>query len=217
MMDLYYRILNSGIELPLSAGSANGVKATPAGYERVYVRLGKEGLDYPAFMDALKRGRSFSTNGPVVELTVDGAYGPGDRIALKRKEEHRFHARARARSLLDSLELVVNGAVVASQKGDDTHELTLDRAVRLDRSSWAAVRAFAKSDRSEVFAHTSPVYFNVKGKPVIVPASVKDLLGKMDALIAYTEHFEGFREERHRKETLAVYREARNVLSRRLR
>ena len=42
MMDLYYRILNSGIPLPLSAGSANGVKATPVGYDRVYVRLGDD-------------------------------------------------------------------------------------------------------------------------------------------------------------------------------
>ncbi len=217
MMDLYYRILNSGIELPLSAGSANGVKATPVGYDRVYVRLGKEKLDYPAFMDALKRGRSFSTNGPIVELAVDDAYGPGDRIALKRAGEHRFHARARARGALESLELVVNGAVVAAQKGEDARELTLDKALRLDRSSWAAVRAFAKSDRSEVFAHTSPVYLTVKGKPVVVPASVKDLVQKLDLLIAYTQHLEGFRDERQRKETLDLYREARRVLSRRLR
>ena len=58
MMDLYYRILNSGTELPLSAGSANGVKATPVGYDRVYVRLRKGQFDYPGFMQALKRGTS---------------------------------------------------------------------------------------------------------------------------------------------------------------
>jgi hypothetical protein len=76
MMDLYYRILNSGMELPLSAGSANGVKATPVGYDRVYVRLGEEAFDYPSFMRALKQGRSFSTNGPILELDVDGRHGP---------------------------------------------------------------------------------------------------------------------------------------------
>jgi hypothetical protein len=217
MMDLYYRILNSGIELPLSAGSANGVKATPVGYDRVYVRLGKEKLDYPTFMDALKRGRSFSTNGPIVDLVVDGAHGPGDRIAMKHAEEHRFQARARARGPLDGLELIVNGEVVALQKGQDVRELTLDRTLRLDRSSWVAVRAFEKSDRSEVFAHTSPAYLTLEGKPVVVPASVRDLVQKTDLLIAYTEHLDGFREERHRKETLDVYREARQVLARRLR
>jgi hypothetical protein len=83
MMDLYYRILNSGIPLPLSAGSANGVKATPVGYNRVYVRLGDRPLDYPAFMEALKEGRSFSTNGPILEVDVDGRQGPGDRIDVR--------------------------------------------------------------------------------------------------------------------------------------
>jgi hypothetical protein len=56
MMDLYYRILNSGIQLPLTAGSANGVKATPVGYDRVYVRLGKDTFDYPGFMHAPEAG-----------------------------------------------------------------------------------------------------------------------------------------------------------------
>jgi hypothetical protein len=216
MMDLYYRILNSGIELPLSAGSANGVKATPVGYDRVYVRLGKGKLDYGAFMDALKRGRSFSTNGPVLELEVDGAHGPGDRLEGGR-EEHRFQARARSRGELESLQLVVNGQVVAAQMGQGARELNLEKALRLDRSSWVAARAFERSDRSEVFAHTSPVYLTVNGKPVVVPSSVKDLVQKIDQLIAYTERLDGFREERHRKETLEVYREARRVLARRLR
>jgi hypothetical protein len=222
-MDLYYRILNSGIQLPLSAGSANGVKATPVGYDRVYVRLGKERIDYPGFMNALKRGRSFSTNGPILELVVDGASGPGDRIDIRRGQELRFSARARSRGALERLELVVNGRVVAEQTGQDVRELTLEKALRLDRSSWAAVRAFEHPASAEswrpaglVFAHSSPVYLTLRGKPVVVPDSVRDLLLKIDRLIAHTERLEGFREERHRKETLDVYRQARKVLARRL-
>ena len=223
MMDLYYRILNSGIELPLSAGSANGVKATPVGYDRVYVRLGKGEFDYPGFMQALKRGTSFSTNGPILELEVDGGHGPGDRIETRRGEEHRFRARARSRGELEVLQLIVNGQVVAEQTGRDVRELTLEKALRFDRSSWAAVRAFERSDSVEswqpaglVFAHTSPVYFFLEGRPVVVPESVRDLLQKIDRLIAHTERLDGFRQEAHRKETLDVYREAREVLSRRL-
>jgi hypothetical protein len=223
MMDLYYRILSSGIELPLSAGSANGVKATPVGYDRVYVRLGPEKLDYPTFMDALKRGRSFSTNGPILDLAVDGRHGPGDRVDIRKGQELRLRARARSRGPLESLELVVNGRVVGAQAGTDARELVLEKALRLDRSSWAAVRAFERPATAEswqpaghVFAHTSPVYLLVGGKPVVVPDSVRDLLQKIDRLIAHTERLEGFREERHRKETLEVYREARKVLARRL-
>jgi uncharacterized protein YlzI (FlbEa/FlbD family) len=223
MMDLYYRILNSGIELPLSAGSANGVKATPVGYDRVYVRLGKEKLEYPGFMQALKQGRSFSTNGPILDLDVDGGKGPGDRIDIRVGEEHRFRARARSRGELESLQLVVDGEVVAEQTGQGPRELTLEKALRFDRSSWAAVRAFERAASIEawqpaglVFAHTSPVYFLLEGRPVVVPESVQDLLQKIDTLIAHTRRLEGFREEAHREETLDVYRQAREVLQRRL-
>jgi len=223
MMDLYYRILNSGVQLPLSAGSANGVKATPVGYDRVYVRLGKDGLDYPGFMHALKQGRSFSTNGPILEIEVDGRHGPGDRIDLLPGQEHRLRARARSRGPLERLELIVNGEVVAEQTGQDIRELTLEKALRFDRSSWVAVRAFERSDLTElwrpaglVFAHTSPLYFLLGGKPVVVPGSVRDLLERIDRLIAHTERMEGFRQESHRRETLDVYREARQVLRQRL-
>jgi len=51
---------------------------------------------------------------------------------------------------------------------------------------------------------------------VLVPESVEDLVQKIDRLIAHTERLEGFRQESHRKETLDVYREAREVLKRRL-
>jgi hypothetical protein len=46
--------------------------------------------------------------------------------------------------------------------------------------------------------------------------STEVLLQKIDRLIAHTERLEGFRQESHRKETLDVYREAREVLRRRL-
>ena len=223
MMDLYYRILNSGIQLPLSAGSANGVKATPAGYDRVYVHLGENGLDYAGFMLALKQGRSFSTNGPILEVDVDGRYGPGDRIDIRPGHEYRLRARARSRGPLERLQLIVNGGVVAERTGQDVRELTLEKALRFDRSSWAAIRAFERADSAEfwrpaglVFAHTSPLYVLLGGRPVVVPESVQDLLQKIDQLIAHTQHLEGFRQESHRQETLDVYREAREVLRRRL-
>lgn len=209
--------------LPLSAGSANGVKATPVGYDRVYVRLGKDRFEYPAFMGALKQGRSFSTNGPILELDADGRHGPGDRIEIRPGQEVRLRARTRSRGELEVLQLIVNGQVVAERTGQGVRELTLQKALRFDRSSWVAVRAFERSDSVEswrpaglVFAHSSPLYFILEGKPVVVPESVQDLLQKIGRLIAYTERLDGFRQESHRKETLDVYRKAREVLSRRL-
>ncbi len=103
MMDLHYRILNSGISLPSSAGSANGVKATPVYYDR-----------------------------------VDGRYGPGDRIEIRRGEERRLRARARSRGELEVLQLILNGEVVDERRGQGARELVLEGVHRFDRSSWVS-------------------------------------------------------------------------------
>jgi hypothetical protein len=84
------------------------------------------------------------------------------------------------------------------------------------QTSRSFLRAFESSGRSEVFAHSSPIYFVVGGQPVVVPESARDLVQKIDLLIAHTEVLDGFRRESHRKETLDVYRAARDVLNRRL-
>jgi hypothetical protein len=70
-MEIYYRFLNCGFRLPVSAGSASGVVPSPIGYNRVYVRL-HDTFSYEGWFRALKAGRSFATNGPMLFFTVDG-------------------------------------------------------------------------------------------------------------------------------------------------
>lgn len=79
-MSIYYRFLDCGFRLGASAGSASGVKPSPLGFERVYVHLTGE-FSYAEWFRALKRGRSFATNGPMLFLTVNGSE-PGDTIRL---------------------------------------------------------------------------------------------------------------------------------------
>jgi hypothetical protein len=223
MMDSYYRILNAGAEVPLSAGTANGVKAGPVGFNRVYVRGENASIDYDGFMAALKQGRSFSTNGPMLELEIDGAPAPGLRIVLEPGRDYRVRARARWWGELERLQLVVNGVVAADEAGPNTGELVLEKPLRCDRSSWVAVRAFARVPPHEawqptpvIFAHTSPAYLLKNGAPVLVRTSLTDLLARTDALIAHTERLGGFEQASDRKETLDLYRRARELLERRL-
>ena len=224
MMDLYYRLLNSGIALPLSAGSANGVKATPVGYDRVYVRRGPGAIDYATFMRALKEGRSFSTNGPILELEVDGRPGPGDRIDLQPGQEYRLRARARSRGVLETrrADRERRGRRRADGRGRGragAREVPALRSELVGGGARLRTRPASTSPGAPaglVFAHTSPAYFLLGGEPVVVPESVRELLQRFDRLIAHTERLEGFRQESHRRETLEVYRAARAVVSQRL-
>ena len=64
--EIYYHLLNAGLRLPPSAGSASGVLPNPVGHNRVYVGLGAGKLSYSAWLEGLRKGHCFVTNGPLL-------------------------------------------------------------------------------------------------------------------------------------------------------
>ena len=73
--EIYYQILNSGLRIPPTAGSASGVLPNPVGYNRVYAQVGGE-LTPERWWEAVKAGRTFVTNGPLLRVQADGQW-PG--------------------------------------------------------------------------------------------------------------------------------------------
>jgi hypothetical protein len=209
MMDLYYQILNCGLKLPLSGGSASGVKATPVGHNRVYVYLGKQPFNYDNFMKALQTGRSFSTNGPLIDFKVDGEIGPGFSKDLNARESTQVEAMVRSRRGLEQVDVIVNGRIWRSYQGEGRKELRFSEKLMPDVSSWVAVRAFERSDQTVLFGHTSPAYLLLNGRPVAFPADARAILAKVDQLIRHTETKAAFRKPEQKAETLALYRLAR--------
>jgi hypothetical protein len=109
-MEVYYYFLNCGFRLPVSAGSASGVKEAPLGYNRVYVHL-KEPFSYAAWFRALKAGHSFATNGPLLFLTV-GGFEPGATVRTQPGEKLRVRVEAKSLRPLDRLEVIYRGRVL---------------------------------------------------------------------------------------------------------
>ena len=72
---IYYQLLNCGLRIPPSAGSASGVLPNPVGYNRVYVHCGEE-LTWDKWWENLRRGQVVVTNGPMLRPRV---FGPGAR------------------------------------------------------------------------------------------------------------------------------------------
>src|SRR5262249_6720592 len=68
--EIYYHILNCGLGLAPSAGSASGVLPTPVGYNRVYVHVEGD-FSYANWWKGLVAGRSFVTNGPLLRVTAN--------------------------------------------------------------------------------------------------------------------------------------------------
>jgi TolB protein len=149
------------------------------GGERVYVKVqGKFTME--SWLEGLKASRSFVTNGPVLALRVNGQE-IGDTVRLDAPGKVRVEAEVRSASALSALELIVDGNVVrsepcpAKQGESDVVIKQLVADIALERSSWVALRARGPESRhvfdGPAWAHTSPIFVTVAGKPI---ASKKD-------------------------------------------
>lgn len=141
--EVWYDLLNLGARLAPSAGTDYPCIPSIPGRERFYTRV-----DGPptraSWVDAVRRGRTFVTNGPMLDFDVGGA-GIGDELRLESPREVRIRGSARfdpARDDVEKLELVRDGAVVAEADTRSAEgEIALDVSLPVQVSGWFALRA----------------------------------------------------------------------------
>lgn len=211
-LKLWYALLNCGFRLPATAGTDRIGPEEPVGHQRVYVKLDGP-LTYPGWMEGLRQGRSFVTNGPMVSLSVDGR-GPGDTLTLSKRKVLRIQARARSLRPFERLEIVVNGKVAASVPSQDRGrraELSLEYPA--GQGLWIAARCMGGSPEETsiwthpLFAHANPVYIDYPGRELAEVESGCYLLDFLKPLEKWARE-EAYFENRQRKdEALATIRE----------
>src|SRR5207253_898227 len=113
-------------------------------------------------------------NGPLLFFTINGQ-GPGALLHVP-AETKTLQVRAEARSLLpfERLEVIHDGAVVAEQKATGAPATaTLEIDVPVLESGWWAARCWGDHDMEASIcpqpasAHTSPIYIDFAGKPLM--------------------------------------------------
>src|SRR5262249_28810420 len=109
--EIYYHLLNCGVRLPPSAGSASGVLPNPVGYNRVYVHVGKD-FDHGQWWAGLRAGRWFVTNGPLLRVEANGKL-PGHVFRAAEDEGVQVEVKARltTRDPIRRLEIIKDGQV----------------------------------------------------------------------------------------------------------
>ena len=169
----YYALLNCGFPLMPSAGTASGVHPVPLGFSRVYVHLPK-GFSYDQWMKGLAAGRTFVTNGPMLFVEFNGK-PPGSRVNVTGKQKTSCHivGTAEGAQPIDRIEIIVNGRVVkkilpgVEKTKQGGYVATLDETINIAGSSWIAVRCHEKHVEQRVrIAHTAPVFFDDKNRPL---------------------------------------------------
>ena len=209
-MDLYYQYLNAGFRLPLTAGSDKMGEDIPVGSNRHYVHLEGE-TTYGNWLDGLKSGTGFITNGPMLSFKVDGL-SAGE--VLPFQGENTVHIKLEARSLypFGRVEIVVNGKVVAWEilpdyyTPRDIYSVDVDAEVTLSESAWIAGRVTSQNTPGilprglTVFAHSNPVYFLQNGESIHVEKSVTYLKTYQKAVRNWINLFSDFKSEAERVE-----------------
>ncbi len=157
-LDLFYDFLNLGFKMTASAGSDTPYGGT-VGCVRLYAWCGRREFTPDRWFEALRRGHTFVTTGPMLEFTVDNAL-PGDEVRLKPGRPVRVKARAWGRpgaSAPAKLRLVQFGRVLREVEASSAEETELRLEAKVDGGfgCWLAAHATGQ-DGSE--AHSTPVY-----------------------------------------------------------
>jgi hypothetical protein len=210
----YYALLDCGFRLRPTAGTASGVHPVPLGFGRVYVHVdGNFGAE--AWLRGLNAGRSFVTTGPMLFCTLDGE-DPGHRFEQADSGARNYTLGGAASSAvpLARIEAIVNGELVRTidpanrQTDRGAFESPLDATIRLDGSSWVAVRCFeSRPDRRVRFAHSGPFYVDVAGRPLRPRKEEVDyLIRRVEAQIQRSERVLPAAALDEYREALRIYR-----------
>ena len=222
--EVWYRLLDCGFRLPAGSGTdamANYASLRgPVGMNRVFVHAGPR-LDYAAFLAALKAGRTFATNGPLLELSIDGRE-PGDEIALPAGGRE-LSARVRMHSIVpvERLEIVGSGgAVTPVPLSADRRSAEASVSLPATESGWYVLRAGSAGAAEPVldiypYGTTSPVYVTVAGRPVRRAGAARYFVAWIDRVRAAAEAHGGWNDAREKAEVLGRLDEAKAVFLRR--
>jgi hypothetical protein len=216
----WYALLTCDLRVPLVAGSCKASNLDLVGRPRTYAHLepGQE-FNYRTWIEAVRAGRTFVTNGPLLSFTVDGQ-GPGSVLELSSPTQP-VRARADAQSLVPfaHLEVVANGTVIGrADAAGEPASATLEAEVTLPSGGWLVARCWGDYDDAMeewVAAITSPVYLTVAGqRPRTDPATLVPLFDQLDRMVEWVNREGRFENDQQRQRLAGVFESAREALLR---
>jgi TolB protein len=217
--EVWYRLLNCGFRIPAGAGTDAFPNFAhlrgPPGLARVFAKSGAT-LNHRTWLAAIKAGRTFVTNAPLISLTVNGRE-PGAELRLPYRT-HDLTVKVTLASAIpiDHLELVANGKVIA--KLDGARDTTF--TVPIDKPTWFLARAFSDAPRLPVldlypFASTSPVYVVMGNAPISCGADAEYFLSWINLLSQRVRQDTNWNTPAEREQAIALISRAHEEFIRR--
>jgi hypothetical protein len=205
----YYRLLNCGFRCPASSGTDWWIYD----HNRVFVKV-ENGFSYDSWLTGLRAGRTFVSNGPLLELSLNSK-GPGE--SIESTGSLLITARAVSRIPFERLEIIKDGAIVAEQHAISQREARIEREILTDSSGWVAARVSGDSKTHagyKVFAHTSPIYYTVPGTPSRRASAAGAFVDEIEESMRFIRKFYRFSNEADKALALGRFREGRDFYAR---
>ena len=216
--EVWYKLLNCGFRLPTAAGTDfMGNYASlrgPVGLNRVFAEVPWGPLKIEPWLAAIKSGRTFATNGPLLRFFL-GGQAIGGEVRLDKKQEVKFSAELHSIVPVDHLQIVCNGKVTRELALDSNRNSAhVDGSIPLDASGWCVLRAFSDKEEYPIldlypYATTSPVYVSVAGAPVRKAADAAYFVAWVDRLISAARSNTSWNTEGEKASVLSMLQEAR--------
>jgi TolB protein len=219
--NVWYRLLNCGFHLPTAAGTdamANFASLRgPVGLNRVYAKIPSGPLNIDNWLDSIKRGRTFATNGPLLGFSLGGKE-LGDELSLPAGENKvKFSAWLRSFVPVDHLQVICNGDVIRDLKLAGNGETAdFQDTIPISRSGWCLLRAWSEKAEHPIldmypYATTSPIYVAVAGSH---PKPVEDaayFVAWIDRMIDAAKANQDWNTEAEKTSILDTLRSAREI------
>ncbi len=214
----WYQLLDAGFRVPLVGGSGKTCNYNVLGGMRTYARLQPgQPLTYKNWIEAVRAGRTFVTNGPLLTLTLNG--GPPGTVldVLAAAATVRVRAEARSRKPFECLQIVANNRVVASASaaGEPPHAF-VEAEVTMPQGGWLAARCWGPwdDDREQWRgAQSSPIYVQVEGRRAPPdPTAVATLSDWLDKAWRGIEQGDPSASDSQRQRRAAIFEEAQKIL-----
>ena len=186
----WYRYLNCGYFVAAVGGTDKMSAGTAVGTVRTYAKIrDDQEFSYDEWKQAVRKGHTFVSYGPLMEFTVDGQ-PMGSRMDLS-SNGGTVDISWQVASVtvpITRVELIMNGEVKESQEvPPDGGSGNWNRKV--DKSSWFAllVRGHYPDKPEIITAHSSPVMIHVDGSGMMAAADALTILEQIEGSMAYLD------------------------------
>lgn len=220
----YYTLLDAGLAVPLVGASGKDSNGTALGVMRTYAHLmpGAE-LTYGSWIEAVRAGRTFVSNGPLLFMTVN-EQEPSSVLEAHAGANLQVRAEARSRLPFEQLEIVWNGKVIATATADC--DATCQASVTLEHpvaeGGWLAARCrgshqvLDRPANQRIFAHTSPCYIRCPERPATASAdAIKHLVAELDGMLDWVARRARCSTSEQRERLRQIFEAARAELAKR--